>query len=64
MSGNNDNEHEWGEEREAVAEEASAKGSSEHLVLKILGGAALALVAAGILASLNDIKRYIRITRM
>ena len=35
-----------------------------HTVWKIVGGLALAVVAAGVVASLPDIKRYIRITRM
>jgi hypothetical protein len=38
--------------------------SSGHLVWKIVGGMALAVVAAGVIASLNDIKRYIRISTM
>lgn len=36
----------------------------KHLIWKIAGGAAVALVAAGILTSLHDIRRYIRISRM
>ena len=35
-----------------------------HHVWKIVGGLALAVVAATVMASLPDIKRYIRITRM
>jgi len=37
---------------------------SKHLIWKIAGGAAVALVAAGVLTSLHDIRRYIRISRM
>ena len=33
-------------------------------LLKILGGVAIAVGAALVIASLSDIKRYIRITRM
>lgn len=40
------------------------KKSSNHMVLKIVGGAALAVVAAGLLMSLPDIKRYIKISTM
>ena len=40
------------------------KKSSNHLVLKIIGGTTLALLAAGIIVSLPDIKRYINITTM
>lgn len=35
-----------------------------HRVWKIVGGLALAVIAASVVASLPDIKRYIRITRM
>ena len=38
--------------------------ASKHLVWKIVGGAVVALVAAGVLTSLNDIRRYIRIRNM
>lgn len=31
---------------------------------KVLGGAAAVLVVAGIIASFNDIRRYIKISRM
>lgn len=52
------------EQQELAAEAAHIGRSSGHLVLKIVGGAALALVAAGLITSLNDIRRYIRIRRM
>ena len=47
-----------------AADEAASRQSSGHLVWKIVGGAALALVATGLIASLHDIRRYIRIMRM
>lgn len=37
---------------------------SNHILWKIVGGAALAAVAAGVVANLPDIKRYIRISTM
>jgi len=37
---------------------------SGHRVWKIVGGLALAAIAAGVLANLQDIKRYIRISMM
>jgi hypothetical protein len=40
------------------------KKDSNHLLWKIAGGAALALVGAGVIRSLPDIKRYIRISTM
>ena len=56
------------EQQELAAESArverSSGGSSGHLVWKIVGGAVLAVAAAGLIASLNDIRRYIRISRM
>jgi hypothetical protein len=52
------------EQQELAAEAARISRSSSHLVWKILGGAAIALVAAGLVASMKDIKRYIRIARM
>lgn len=47
-------------EREAEC----ANRSSGHLVLKIIAGAVVGIVALGVITSLNDIKRYIRMTRM
>ncbi len=52
------------EQQELAAEATRIKRSSNHLVWKIVGGAALALAAAGIITSLHDIRRYIRISRM
>jgi hypothetical protein len=40
------------------------KKDSSHLLWKIAGSAALALVGAGVIRSLPDIKRYIRISTM
>ncbi|MBS1791391.1 MAG: hypothetical protein JST85_27010 [Acidobacteria bacterium] len=37
---------------------------NNHTLLKVLGGSALALVGAGLLANLADLKRYIRISTM
>ena len=37
---------------------------ASHTFLKILGGAALAALAAGVIANLPDIKRYIKISTM
>jgi Family of unknown function (DUF6893) len=52
------------EQQELAAEANRSKPSANHLVWKIVGGAALALVAAGLITSLSDIRRYIRISRM
>ncbi len=53
------------QDRAARAAEATKSGqSSGHLVWKIVGGAAAALVATGLLTSLHDIRRYIRMRRM
>ncbi|HVF92055.1 MAG TPA: hypothetical protein VNH22_18470 [Blastocatellia bacterium] len=40
------------------------KESSSGIIWKIIGGAALATVAAGLIVSLPDIKRYLRISTM
>ncbi len=40
------------------------KKSSNHIAWKIIGGAALAAVAYGLIANFSDIKRYVKITRM
>lgn len=37
---------------------------SNHLLWKIVGGAALAAVAAGVITNLSDIRRYIKISTM
>lgn len=37
---------------------------SNHLLWKIVGGAALAVVGAGVVRMLPDIKRYIRMSMM
>lgn len=50
----------------AIPESARAPEprASKHLVWKIVGGAVVALVAAGVITSLHDIRRYIRIRNM
>lgn len=40
------------------------KKKSNHIALKIVGGTALGLLAAGLIASFPDIKRYIKLTTM
>ena len=52
------------EQQELAAEATKTGKSSGHLVWKIVGGAALALGATALIASLHDIRRYIRISRM
>ena len=52
------------QERAAEARAAQACGHPSHLVWKIVGGMALAVVAVGVIASLQDIKRYIKISTM
>lgn len=52
------------EQREWPREVSRAKHSSDHVVLKVIAGAAIGLVAYGVLTSLHDIKRYIRMVRM
>jgi len=54
-------------EQQERAAEARAKETCQHpshLAWKIVGGMALAAVAAGVLASLKDIKRYVKISTM
>jgi len=52
------------EQQELAAVSNRARQQSGHLVWKIVGGAALALAAAGLITNLQDIRRYIRISRM
>jgi uncharacterized protein DUF6893 len=53
------------EQQARAAESTRARQDSNgHLIWKIVGGMALAVVAAGLLASANDIKRYIKISTM
>jgi len=52
------------QERAADAQSAKSCGHPSHLAWKIVGGMALAVVAAGVIASLQDIKRYVRISTM
>ncbi|HKO96413.1 MAG TPA: hypothetical protein VJU86_05455 [Pyrinomonadaceae bacterium] len=51
-------------EQQELAKASRAEQPSGHLVLKIIGGVALAVVATGVIASLHDIRRYIRMVRM
>jgi hypothetical protein len=52
------------QQQEEAREDSCVTQSSGHLVLKILAGAVVGLVAWGVITSLGDIKRYIRMTRM
>ena len=52
------------QERAADARAAQSCGHPSHLVWKIVGGMALAAVAVGVIASLQDIKRYVKISTM
>jgi hypothetical protein len=46
-------------------EPLEGRGWSSHVsVWRLVGGAVLALVAYGVITSLPDIKRYLRIRRM
>ena len=40
------------------------KKKSNGLLLKVLGGAALGLLAAGVIMNFSDLKRYIKISTM
>ena len=40
------------------------KKSSNHIALKIIGGATLAAFAYGLISNFSDIKRYIKISTM
>jgi len=51
-------------EQQEIAASSRAQQPSGHLVLKIVGGVALALVATGVIASLHDIRRYLKMVRM
>ncbi len=51
------------QERAAEARTAQTFGHS-HVVWKIVGGVALTVAAAAVIASLDDIRRYVRIMRM
>jgi hypothetical protein len=66
MGENNMGETKLREQQELAARERAREvcGHKSHLVWKIVGGMALAVVAAGVVASLNDIKRYIKISTM
>lgn len=64
MSENKVSETKLAQQQAQASESARANHSSGHLVWKIVGGMALALVATGLITSLHDIRRYIRIMRM
>jgi hypothetical protein len=40
------------------------KKKNNHTLLKVIGGAALAVVGAGVFAMFPDIKRYIKMSTM
>ena len=52
------------QERAAATRATQSCAHPSHLVWKIIGGMALAAVAAGVIASLQDIKRYVKISTM
>jgi hypothetical protein len=56
MSENKVGETKLREEQALAAEAAKSRQSSGHLVWKIVVGAALALTATGLIASLHDIR--------
>lgn len=64
MSENKERETKLAEQQALAGKTARAQPSSGHLVWKIVGGMALAAVAAGVITSLRDIKRYLRISTM
>jgi len=64
MSENRMSETKLREQQELATKAAEGKNLSGHVVWKIVGGAALALAATGLLVSLKDIQRYIKISRM
>ncbi len=66
MSENTMGETKLREQQELAARDRTRETCSHpsHLVWKIVGGMALAVVAAGVIASLQDIRRYIRISTM
>jgi hypothetical protein len=61
--GENGRETRLREPQERVAANRATQKSG-HLVWKIVGGAVLALVATGVITSLHDIRRYIKISTM
>jgi hypothetical protein len=66
MSENRMSETKLREQQELAARDRARETCNHpaHLVWKIVGGMALAVVAAGVIASLQDIRRYIRISTM
>jgi hypothetical protein len=63
MGNNKTGETKLREQQELTAQ-TRARQSSGNLGWKIVGAAALALAATAVFSSLNDIRRYIRISRM
>jgi len=51
-------------QQELANQRACAPKTTSGLVWKVVGGMALAVVAVGLITSLNDIRRYIRISSM
>lgn len=52
-------------EQQGLARETSrAVQANGHLVWKIIAGAAVGMIALGVITSFSDIKRYIKMTRM
>jgi hypothetical protein len=67
MSENRMGETKLREQQERAARSAKAATTCQspaHVVWKIVGGAALAFAAITLIANLDDIRRYIRISRM
>jgi len=64
MSENRTSETKLREQQELAAKAGECAPSSGHHVWKIVGGVALAVVVTGVVTSLHDIRRYIRMMRM
>ena len=58
------NESKLREQQHELAREAPRCNHASHLVLKVVAGAVVGLVAFGVITSLSDIKRYIRMRQM
>ena len=58
------NESKMKEQQHELGRESPRCNHSSHLVLKVVAGAMVGLVAFGVITSLNDIKRYIRMRQM
>jgi hypothetical protein len=64
MSENRISESRLREQQELAKQRACAPKSSAGLAWKVVGGLALAVVAVGLITSLHDIRRYIKISTM